>query len=538
MNGMEGSTTPGCALLPTDRYGLLNRLPLEVHRLASSGQCEEALAAARAYEPVVRALGDELSVNFLIQGRMHAHVELRQATEAIAAGQALLARHRATGNLLGEAKILSDLTSAYILGGRVAEGIRCLARSGLILEGTSRRNDRYVSALGSYADAARIAELYETAAVALAQLTEHDAIHAPGQGSYHEQIYMTLLLIWGLRLDQLGHTVEATSRLRRAYAIATHWLSSHGRSDTGGESDEFVAAQSLALAKIGEVDQAIALAETVVMPLRDTGRYWWAAIAHLAGGIALGTRGDFSAARRELLAAQHLCTQVGTLVDQLIVQYELGTLAVRAHGLEACGDLFDLARSQADLLWQQRLQRLAMLHQARQREELEAERAGAQAALLRDPLTGISNRRHFDHLMAALDDDTLPLPVGLLVIDVDRFKDINDTHSHSAGDTVLRELGAILNAQCRIGQDTAIRYAGDEFTVFLNSDLPDTIAVAERIRRAIADTSFDHIAPGALVSVSIGAAALQPGMTATELFHAADANLYNAKREGRDRVAG
>ena len=127
-------------------------------------------------------------------------------------------------------------------------------------------------------------------------------------------------------------------------------------------------------------------------------------------------------------------------------------------------------------------------------------------------------------------------PTVLLVIDVDEFKTINDRYSHSAGDQVLREISDVLRANCR-AQDVPIRYAGDEFVVFLNTDLAGARHVAERIRTAISDATLDHIAGGLRVSVSIGAAPHRPGLPAHELFNAADTNLYQAKRAGRDRVA-
>jgi diguanylate cyclase (GGDEF)-like protein len=179
-----------------------------------------------------------------------------------------------------------------------------------------------------------------------------------------------------------------------------------------------------------------------------------------------------------------------------------------------------------------------MLRQARQREELEIEWASTEAALMFDPLTGLGNRRRFDQLMGAIDAGELPAPISLLIVDVDKFKAINDTHSHSAGDYVLRELGVILKANCPAADPVPIRYAGDEFTVFLQADLPTAVATAERIRSAVATTDFDEVIPGTPVSVSAGVALLRSGMSATDLFRVADNNLYQAKRGGRDRVVG
>ena len=177
-----------------------------------------------------------------------------------------------------------------------------------------------------------------------------------------------------------------------------------------------------------------------------------------------------------------------------------------------------------------------MLRQARQREELETERARTELALIRDPLTGLGNRRHFDQLMASIDAGTLPSPVALLLLDVDRFKVINDTYSHSVGDQVLRTIASVLLEQCR-AEDLPVRYAGDEFTIFVHADLTGAIRIADRIRLAIRRTDFERIAAGLPVSVSIGVARLRPGMTSDDLFRAADHKLHEAKRRGRDRIA-
>ena len=100
---------------------------------------------------------------------------------------------------------------------------------------------------------------------------------------------------------------------------------------------------------------------------------------------------------------------------------------------QACRDLFEVVAGQTRELWRLRLQRLAMLRQAHQREETEAARAQAEQEVMRDALTGLGNRRRFDALLAG----AAP-PLTLLVLDVDNFKEVNDVWSHSAGDRVLR----------------------------------------------------------------------------------------------------
>jgi diguanylate cyclase len=519
--------------VPVSAYGPLNGLALRVHELAQIGGCEEARAAADDYERAALVFGDHRTVDLLLQGRSYAHYYLGHRTESMRVAEELLARHRASGNTLGEAKILSDLAELCVLTGRHVDGIRHLARAGLLLEATSRRNERYYSALAGYSLAANTAGLYETAAVAYEQMWRHRQTlgHNPG---VLDTNYVEMLLSWGLRLDQLGYGAESTSRLRRVTALAEDSLA--GSSSLGIGEYALTASWALALAKLGEIDRAAVLAEKIITPLRAGDMHWQTRVAHLALGVALRARGDLTAARRELLAARQLFGRDRRPEEHMIVQFELATLAAQLHGPDATADLLEAVREQAQQLWQQRLQRLAMLRQARQREELEIERARVEAALLQDPLTGLGNRRHFDQLMLAVDAGALPQPTCLLVIDIDKFKSINDTHSHSAGDAVLREIGAILKANCRM-VDIPIRYAGDEFTIFVHADLPAAAELAERVRAAVAATDFAGIAPGTPVSISTGVAALLPGMTATDLFQSADTRLYEAKRGGRDRVA-
>jgi diguanylate cyclase (GGDEF)-like protein len=168
--------------------------------------------------------------------------------------------------------------------------------------------------------------------------------------------------------------------------------------------------------------------------------------------------------------------------------------------------------------------------------KVESERALAEAELVRDPLTGLGNRRTFDRIMNAIDTGTLPGPTVLLLIDVDEFKAINDAYSHSSGDRVLVEIARILRAHCR-AEDVPARFAGDEFTVFLRAGLSAGRDAAERIRSAVAAADFSAMTPGTAVSISAGVAALRPGMTGRDLFQEADRRLYQAKRDGRDRVS-
>ncbi len=153
---------------------------------------------------------------------------------------------------------------------------------------------------------------------------------------------------------------------------------------------------------------------------------------------------------------------------------------------------------------------------------------------LADPLTGLGNRRAFDDAleeeMARVDRGEGPL--GLVMIDVDHFKSFNDRHGHQAGDEALVAVAHALATAARTG-DRASRIGGEEFALLLpGAGEADAIAVAERIRAAVAEAG----APSGPVTVSLGVASADRGTAADDLVRTADQRLYAAKEAGRDRV--
>jgi diguanylate cyclase (GGDEF)-like protein len=172
-----------------------------------------------------------------------------------------------------------------------------------------------------------------------------------------------------------------------------------------------------------------------------------------------------------------------------------------------------------------------MLQQAYRRVELEAARRSADRAAASDALTGLGNRRLFDRRIA-----TTAGTGTLLLIDVDRFKHINDGFSHGVGDRVLAEIAAVLRAHCR-HDEVAIRLGRDEFALFLTTGELEGRQIAERIRQVILARDWSAIAPGLHVTLSMGLAACRTGESGPELYDRADARLYAAKRAGRNRLA-
>jgi diguanylate cyclase len=167
---MEGGSARMRLPVPVSPYGPFNALQARVHALMEVQRIQEALALADACEAAACGFGDEKTVGLAIQGRMYCYDQLGQFDVAAALAETLLARHRASGNVLDEAKALSNLAGISVRRGLIAEAMRYLACAGLLLEKMTRRGDRYVSAYPSYALAAMAADLYEVAAGGYEQL--------------------------------------------------------------------------------------------------------------------------------------------------------------------------------------------------------------------------------------------------------------------------------------------------------------------------------------------------------------------------------
>jgi diguanylate cyclase (GGDEF)-like protein len=156
-----------------------------------------------------------------------------------------------------------------------------------------------------------------------------------------------------------------------------------------------------------------------------------------------------------------------------------------------------------------------------------------------DALTGLANRRGFDHRMALLQVDG-PAPamrtLTLALADVDHFKQVNDRFSHAVGDQVLQAVARMMQTHCR-PQDTVARFGGEEFVLaFVDADPAQARAAGERLREALVGFDWAQLQPGLAVTVSFGIAPLVPGGELHAALAAADAALYEAKRQGRNRV--
>lgn len=156
-------------------------------------------------------------------------------------------------------------------------------------------------------------------------------------------------------------------------------------------------------------------------------------------------------------------------------------------------------------------------------------------AVVTDDLTGTYNRRKFEELMGFEIDRSRrrKSPLTMLMLDIDHFKVVNDTHGHHVGDEVLKDLAHVVGGELR-KDDFLIRFGGEEFVVFLpDASLASGVEVAERIRAKVEGHSFGQ---AGRITISLGAAALEPYDTGVSFLERVDAKLYEAKEGGRNQV--
>lgn len=241
--------------------------------------------------------------------------------------------------------------------------------------------------------------------------------------------------------------------------------------------------------------------------------------------------------------------EVLNAVERLTSEVGVHDTEIRAVGkhvgeLQVSGELQTIQRAilshiEAVLESNQRLaDELVVAHYQMEQQAAELDRTRREARM--DSLSGVGNRKAFDEaiqwLITTWKRDREPFV--LILADVDRFKWVNDTHGHQAGDMVLAQLGALLKNSVR-GGDIVSRYGGDEFAILLpRTDLVAGSQVAARIRAQVWRSSF-HIGnrgEQGVISLSVGVAGVQEGDTVESLVARADKALYKAKDAGRNRV--
>jgi diguanylate cyclase len=245
----------------------------------------------------------------------------------------------------------------------------------------------------------------------------------------------------------------------------------------------------------------------------------------------------------------NVVTQILGSVVTLTDRTEQSNLALKVHTeqlatlkdpeavLDIASSILDETR---DLIDSTRVIGSDLQDQTQEIEQLKGELQQAKQQAAMDALTGLNNRFSFDEKLEQIVQEAKggERHFCLLLIDIDHFKNINDTHGHLIGDKVLRGIGQLLLKKMR-GTDYLARYGGEEFAALL----PDTpvngaLTVAESLRLAVEKLRIKHVKTGkslGVVTVSIGIACFRAGESMAACFERCDKALYRAKNRGRNQ---
>lgn len=294
-------------------------------------------------------------------------------------------------------------------------------------------------------------------------------------------------------------------------------------------ADAVLAAAGSMLARFPSTGQQLSLHRIRAGQLLSAGRYA-DAVAEAGAGMVVCDALRRPAERMELLRVLADAREaLGDAVAALAALRELHELTVRMGDTQA-------ERRAALLGARMEVEQAERQAEAERRrsEALEERNARLAHEAAHDGLTGLANRRALD---TALDRWTAERGTfAVALVDVDHFKRVNDTYSHQVGDAVLVRVAAALQHALR-RDDLAARYGGEEFAILLDGlSGSRTEDVCDRLRATVAGLGWDDLMPGARLTVSIGVAEREAGEPVAGLLARADAALYRAKADGRDRV--
>ncbi|WP_035051820.1 GGDEF domain-containing protein [Andreprevotia chitinilytica] len=511
---------------------------LDRQELTSAREC--ALIEVRT----ARAMGDQIGA---AQAQLVAAIALGrqgQIAESVQELERLMPRLRRLQQNQLLMKALDELAGHHLLLGHVNQAMR---RWLDCLEAAVQAGDdaMFVMAhLGIGKIYFGLGDFEQALAHHLRSLEHADAVEAPASlGSIYLCIANDYL--------QLGRHDEALVSLR----LARRKLASHGHTQLEAESWLY---EAMALIRQGELDVGQAALTEARQLIRETRHHWCEfhtafTQAELDRAMSLP-----QSCQIQLELARRLAhdLQSATLIEQaeraLYLhhkahgQFEAALISHRAYHSAMERNLIRQQETRllgATLKRVRRLEtRLKLLQSDQENQTLQARLRHHQAVLSTlsrevetDALTGTANRRALETQLDFLAEHE-PSALSILMLDIDHFKAINDNYGHAAGDQVLAQIGQLLRESCRNGE-TVTRYGGEEFCIVLPGlDGSTATLVAERLRRRVASETWADIAVGLKVTTSIGCASARPGEGPRGVIARADALLYRAKKQGRNRV--
>ena len=462
----------------------LNGVGLVQHALGNHQEAAKYLLRSLSLK---RELDDRLSEAETLTNLGLVYLEVGDLSGAAQLYRESLAIQQALGNRQGEANALSNLGVVFQRLGRIQEALGYHQQALEIAEG-----------LGSPQVRATCLENLGLCQAALGNLETALGLFQTSQGLYQELNHRTgelsAMLQVGSLQGRLGHIKAALQTLQQGLGLAREQ-----------------GTQKLLL----EFHQALA-------DVFEAERKPAPALQHLRQAIEIERR-----LYREQQAQKTAALLAGFQIEKARQEAEIERLRNT-----------ELARANRELALAIESLREANAEKSRLLDKLRQQSAELERLARQDPLTRLNNRRYLEENLerefAASRRYKFPLSVAL--VDIDHFKQINDTFSHQVGDDVLRIVGQILESSCR-GIDFAARYGGEEFAlVFSQTNLAGALIACERVRQRIEQHNWASLRPYLKVTVSIGVSCDPTLPNHEKLLQAADEQLYAAKRAGRNRV--
>jgi len=532
-------TAPGRALVPLwpdiDEFlpTIGSLVDLSARHLVA-GRPGPALAAADAGCRAARVTGDRAARAQLGMLRGRALMDLRRPGAAADAAREVLDVLGPAGPPHRRALALSLLALAEVERGQVPLALDPLAEAMWLVRrtppdgGPRQLPVARVSARTGVALALLRLLLVESAEEVLPPPAEVSRRHRR-LAVHVARVRARLNVLWGLHLETVGDEAAAAGRYRRAEAAALA-IVRHGQVlREPALSACGVAVEVFAADRLGRGDAAAARARAAMaaglaaesMPEWQLGRIGLARAAAAAGDPATARLllADVADAAN---ADPH--TPWTDLVLVTAAQIE-GHDPSRIRLPPAAAGWRSIAASGEGWLWDERLARAFDLEQRVAQRDLMERSDRTNRELLVDPLTGAGNRRRLDSELAAGRRRG-----GVVFVDLDEFKQVNDRYGHAVGDVVLRRLAAVLRLCCR-EQDVLIRYGGDEFVILLDAGPERPEDVGRRVLDRVRAEPWAATTGVPSVTVSVGTAT---GPLAVETVHRSDAAMFAAKRAGRD----
>lgn len=507
---------------------LAQALTLQGQLLWRLGRFEDAAVAAREAVPLWSQLGDAaghadaLSLLAVSYTELGLHEDgLRCATHAFEIARAADLT-RATTLALNRIGICHERLGDPAQGERFLLQALSRAREERNFDDTlTALNNLMANTLSAYAQHQRVGEL-EAAQQALARARQYGS-QAMAMARRDGDAYRLVVT-----QSNVAEALALAGEFERAEELLADTI-------TRCEAQGFRAVELRSRRSLGEMrlqqgrhEEALALLHAVLDTLRHDGEME-STRRRVQAALYRGYKalGRFESALAHCEAYYEMEMQRASLQAQAQARLMVNRLDMEQALMVADRALMDAAR-----------ERLKAGTLAAEKRELEQRTQALHRDAHEDALTGLHNRRRIDRelplLLAQMREQGRPLQVA--VLDVDHFKQVNDCHGHAVGDEVLRQVARLLGERLR-ARDIAARLGGEEFLVALVDTQRDAgFEICERLRLAVQQHDWSQQADGLAVTCSIGVAELRDGDDLATLTERADAALYRAKRDGRNRV--